>query len=463
MNKKLKEHQNKVELVQLQVAEAFKDGQKIKIKHGSTNSTRPQNTAGLKIINVSSLNCVIEVNIKERYVIVEPNVPMDLLADSTIRNNMIAPIITEFPGITVGGAVMGGAGESSSFKYGCVSEICLEYEIILGDGKRVIASAKQNKDLFEGVASSYGTLGIITQIKLQLISCKQYVRLKYDRVDSFDAVARTIEEKTNTKADFVDGIMFSKSQGVVMTGNFTDEANGHSISTFHKASDEWFYIRAKSIASIKDSFEEVIPIRDYLFRYDRGAFWTGKFGFDVYHAPFLRSLRFVLAWVFKTRRLYKFLHGSNLSQQYLIQDLCMPKQNFVKFTDFIDKEYGIYPLWLCPLKPNTREFLSPTHNDCDLIINVGMYGDLKLTGDEFVAKNQLLEDKVQSLNGRKVLYAHSYYSEESFWNIYGLERYEMLRQKYKANSVFPSLFNKMHVSKESKPSLSRGWIKLFVS
>ncbi len=112
VNKKLKEHQNKVILVQRQVAQAFKDNQKIKIKHGSTNSTRPQNISGLKVIDVSNLNSVIEVNTQQGYVVVEPNVPMDTLADSSMKKGYIAPIITEFPGITVGGAVMGGAGES---------------------------------------------------------------------------------------------------------------------------------------------------------------------------------------------------------------------------------------------------------------------------------------------------------------------------------------------------------------
>lgn len=464
VNQKLKEHKNKVKLVQQQVVKAYKDGQKVKIKHGSTNSTRPQNTVGLKVIDVSFLNNVLEVNTKEHFVIVEPNVSMDMVADSTLSQGLIAPIITEFPGITVGGAVMGGAGESSSFKYGCVSETCLEYEIILGDGSKVVVSRTKNKDLYEGVASSYGTLGIITQIKLKLIPSKQYVRLNYQRVDGFRSVSRIIEEKTKSTADFVDGIMFSRNQGVVMTGSFAEDVdNNLPISTFHKVTDEWFYIHAKRIVRDNDTFEELIPIRDYLFRYDRGAFWTGKFGFDVYHMPFLRSLRILFAWVFKTRTLYKFLHGSNLSQQYLIQDLCMPKQNFVKFTNFIDKEYAIYPLWLCPLRPNAREFLSPTHNDTDLIINVGMYGDLKIRGEEFISKNQLLEDRVRTLKGRKVLYAHSYYSEESFWSIYGLERYEKLRQKYKASTVFPSLFNKMHVSREAKPSLSKGWISLIVS
>lgn len=459
---KLKDHQAKVKLVQSQVAEAFKVGQKIKIKHGSTNTTRPQQIKGLKVIDVSSLNSVIEVNTKEQYVIVEPNVSMDVLADSTIDFGYISPIITEFPGITVGGAVMGGAGESSSFKYGCVSEICHEYEIILGDGRKVTASKNQNRDLFEGIACSYGTLGIITKIKLSLIPCKKYVRLKYQKIDSFSDAASTINLYTKSPVDFVDGILFSKFHGVIMSGNFSDYVVGLNISSFHRPRDEWFYIHAEGICYKENNFEELIPLRDYLFRYDRGAFWTGKFGFDIYHAPFSRFLRYLFAWVFKTRRLYEFLHGSNLSQQYLIQDLCIPRQNFVVFLSFIDKECSIYPLWLCPLKPNTREFLSPTNNVTDLIINVGVYGDLKLRGNQFVEKNRKIENKVQSLDGRKVLYAHSYYSEESFWSIYEREQYEKLREKYMAIFTFPTLFSKMHFNQNVKPSLGRGWVKLFI-
>ena len=52
-----------------------------------------------------------------------------------------------------------------------------------------------------------------------------------------------IKKKTNEAVCFVDGIMFSKNSGVVMVGNFSDKQN-LPISTFCKASDEWFYLHA---------------------------------------------------------------------------------------------------------------------------------------------------------------------------------------------------------------------------
>lgn len=64
MNENLNEHQNKVGLLKHDVIRAFKNGQKIKIKHGSTNSTRPQYDLDLKEIDTSSLNSVIEINTK---------------------------------------------------------------------------------------------------------------------------------------------------------------------------------------------------------------------------------------------------------------------------------------------------------------------------------------------------------------------------------------------------------------
>lgn len=387
---------------------------------------------------------------------------MDLLVDTSLGYGLVPPIVTEFPGITVGGAVMGGAGESSSFKYGCFSEICLEYEVILGNGTMRSVSSTKNKDLFEGIASSYGTLGIITQIKIKLIPCKRFVKLKYQRVNNSSVAVKMLEDETKSKIDFIDGIMFSKTQGVIMSGNFTNSTDGFLVSTFHKARDEWFYLHAQSISTNHDKYEELIPIKDYLFRYDRGAFWTGKFGFDIYHVPFLRSLRILFAWIFKTRRLFKFLHGSNLSYQYLIQDLCMPKQSFVQFTNFVDKKYGVYPLWLCPLKPNKREFLSPNYSDSDLIINIGIYGNLKAKVESRVAQNSLLENKVRALGGRKVLYAHSYYSEDSFWSIYDLKYYEELRQKYNASLTLPTLFHKISVHGNTKSSLTKGWARLLV-
>ena len=100
------------------VKEFSNRGIQVRIFHGSTNSTRAQNFDATKLIDTSGLNCVIEVNAAEGYAIVEPNVPMDGLVEACLQQGMIPPVVMEFPGITVGGGIQGGAGESSSFKEG---------------------------------------------------------------------------------------------------------------------------------------------------------------------------------------------------------------------------------------------------------------------------------------------------------------------------------------------------------
>ena len=47
---------------------------------------------------------------------------MDRLVESTLKYNLIPPVVMEFPGITAGGGFAGTSGESSSFKYGFLME-----------------------------------------------------------------------------------------------------------------------------------------------------------------------------------------------------------------------------------------------------------------------------------------------------------------------------------------------------
>src|SRR3989338_3222093 len=273
------QHHIDVKNVQAQMRDFFARGQQVKIYHGSTNSTRAQKFERGKFVDISRLDRVIEINTAEQYALVEPNVPMDKLVEETLRHCFASPVVMEFPGITVGGGIQGGAGESSSFKYGLFHDCCLEYEIVLGNGEIVIASPTQNEDLFYGTACSYGSLGVITLVKLRLIPAKDFVHLTYHAVKSFDEMTRLIDKKTNEAINFVDGIMFSKNFGVVMSGSFSEKQN-LPISTFRKATDEWFYLHANEISRCHEQYEEIIPIEDYLFRYDRGGFWMGQYGFS---------------------------------------------------------------------------------------------------------------------------------------------------------------------------------------
>jgi FAD/FMN-containing dehydrogenase len=443
----MEQHQAAVRKIQAEVRRFYDRHQKIRIFHGASNSTRkPEFKAG-RYVNTSALNHVLEVNKQARYVIVEPSVPMDRLAAETLAHGLLPPVVMEFPGITVGGGIQGGAAESSSFKWGGFHETALEYEMILGDGSRLTVSRKSHPDLFWGTACTYGSLGIITSVKLKLIPAANYVRLTYYRTGSVDETLARLEVETKRPAEFVDGILFRRQHGVVMTGSFTNEANGHTAS-FSKSRDPWFYLHAQSRSGSNGTYEEYIPIKDYLFRYDRGAFWMGRQALDLFHIPFNSLTRRTFDSQMHTRRMYEWLHATNLSQRYIVQDCCMPRSSIKSFLRYVDDKLGIYPLWLLPLKPSGEPLdkfgLSFTNED--LVINVGVWGKTAATNfNEFVEVNRDFEKAVFKLNGRKTLYAHAYYPEGEFWQLYDKTHYDFLRKKYRAERIFENLYDKVTV------------------
>ena len=92
---------------------------------------------------------------------------MGQLVAETLKKGLVPPVIMELPNITVGGGIQGGAGESSSFKYGLIHHCCDEYELVLGNGEVVTVSRIKDADLFWGIAASYGSLAIINQNKIE--------------------------------------------------------------------------------------------------------------------------------------------------------------------------------------------------------------------------------------------------------------------------------------------------------
>jgi Delta24-sterol reductase len=131
------------------------------------------------MIDTSKLNNVLSVNSDTKTTLVEPNVPMDKLVEATFQYGFVPPVVMEFPGITVGGGFSGTSGESSSFRRGYFECTINQVEIILANGETVNASKDHLPDLFHGAASSFGTLGVITLLEVQLMEAKTHVELTY--------------------------------------------------------------------------------------------------------------------------------------------------------------------------------------------------------------------------------------------------------------------------------------------
>lgn len=457
----LEKHRKKVKEISKLVSQAFKEQRKLRIFHGFSHTTREFDREKNAYIDISGLNNILEVNTEANYALVEPNVTMDVLVFKTMEKGLVPLVVPELPKITAGGAIQGGAGESSSFKYGGVHNICEEYEVVLGNGEIVTASSTTNSGLFWGLPCSYGSLGITTLAKIRLTQAKKFVNLKYLPVSSFSELLEVIENQVGKNIDFIDAILFNAHSGIVMTGFLIDDPGNGRVASFSKKHDEWFYIHVLNKIREVNLEDDFIPLADYLFRYNQGAFWTGKILFDRLKIPFTKLTRSFFYKYLSAENLGKAVQSVNNSQSGICQDFCLPDRKLVEFLDYLEQTLKIYPLWICPLQSSQGEDkLSPVYMPAKKVINVGMYALFNKSYDEFVKTNKDLERKLDQLEGRKVLYAHQYYSPEEFWQIYDFNWYHELRQKYFASNVFMDIYSRTHVNKKYKTKQFRAILGL---
>lgn len=373
--------------------------------------------------------------------------------------------------------MVGSAGESSSFRYGLVDRTVEAVQIVLANGEVVAASATENTDLFDGIGSSFGTLGVLTQITLRLIPAKAHVEVTYHSATNFKcACQKLLDCSIDSSIDFVDGIVFERAKSIIVTAKYVDvPAEGQKVQRFTRAWDQWFYIHARQqfVADGRPPKTDIVPIADYFFRYDRGGFWVGRLAFKYFCVPFDRFSRFVVDRFMHTRVMYQALHESGLGEEHIVQDLALPRQRAAEFLEYAFGELGIAPLWICPLKARPTAVMNPKPlpqldsassigdsaekaKEYPEIINVGVWGQGSRNREEFISTNRKLENTVRDFGGIKWLYAQTFYSEEEFWDIYDKPGYDALRNKYHASRL-PTVYDKVKLDVAAERAERAKW------
>ncbi len=410
--------------------------------------------AGEPLLNLARFDALIEINAAEKIAIVEPKMTMEQLVSATLPHRLMPQVVCEFKEITVGGAIMGAGLESSSHLHGQFNDGCLWCEVILADGERLKIGPDSHPELFYALAGSYGTLCWITLVAIRLIPAAPYVHLRYQR--HTDRKAAISGLSTPTDSLFLDGISFAPDSHLVIHATPTDHADVPLISLSDKKAP--WYVQHLHNRSENEAF---LPMRDYLFRYDRAAFWMGQYllspgamlayltrskrgwkrpksGPPRYPGPLFRAL---FGNLFSSKRLYDALHRipSHLFEEtFLVQDCVVPASAAENFLASAEAAYGIYPIWLCPLKAAEQLQLLSPHSLPDandpLLIDVGIYGVPNFQGGAREATRDL-EKRTREHRGRKGLYSQSYYTPAAFWDIYDREAYETLRKTYRAERL----------------------------
>ncbi|PYI35524.1 FAD binding domain protein [Aspergillus indologenus CBS 114.80] len=493
-------HKTAVDALAAQVKRFHARQQPFRIYHGSTNSTRQSQHHAHNTISTADLNHVLHVNEVTQTVTVEPNVPMDALVAATLEHGLVPLVVMEFPGITAGGGFSGTSGESSSFRHGFFDATVLQIEIVIPNGEiRSASRTGPTADLFWGAASAFGTLGVVTMLEIQCRPARPFVELTYLSTTSMTDAMATIRAATaDPTVEYLDGIVYAQDHIVICAGKLTDASSPAPIQQFTRPHDPWFYLHAQSRAPRSSSPPKApapkdhIPLQDYLFRYDRGAFWTGRYAYAYFLTPFTHLTRYLLDSFMRTRVMYHALHQSGLAAQYLIQDVAVPYAAVPTFLDWLDasENFGHYPIWLCPLRVREEggglmttsgrrrsqtqtqapaQTQTPTtapqdkqsdaeDEDDQYLVNFGLWAPSPYRGAAFIDQNRRLERTVHALGGKKWLYAHAYYTEDEFWEIYDWDRYRGLRERYHA-AYLPDLFEKVRVRRggQSETGDGVGW------
>lgn len=468
-----------VEQLQDQIRKNFSENRSflaLKDSTGHSNTTRsPSYKSGCLKLDCTRLNRILQLDTQTCLAKVEPRVTMGNLVKATLAQGFIPPVIPEFKGITLGGAIMGGAAESASHRYGIFHDTCSAIELLLGDGSLLRASPDENPDIFYGIASSYGSLGMLVGAEIQLVPAKQFVRLHYhffsDPQKALQALSARYQE-----SDFLDAIVFTPHSSVVIEG-FFEEKPSAPLSRFSLSApfSSWYYQHAQRAPA-----KESMPTYDYLFRYDQGAFWMGGYvckpsllvrlitegiwklfnpakghfnekQIKHFHRvmPPSRTLRAIFHRFLNSQNLWKIEHLAEkwIQDRFVIQDFCIPVSQSAGFLDKVLADPGIFPIWLCPIKgAQTPQIFSPhvlSQSSQDrYFINFGLYGIPSYSAPLDQITHQL-EARTAAHGGRKVLYSRSCYTEEEFWTIYSQGQYRALRKKAAAEGIWLDITEKV--------------------
>jgi Delta24-sterol reductase len=564
-------HNKDVEMVRQQFANYLKHrkpGQLVSLNRSrggiadSNRTIHPLYKETTLKVDVSVLDGLIAIDKKRNLLHVEPGMPQDHLARISTAHGYVPHLVLEFPGITAGGAVCGGGIESTSHKHGTFLDTVEECDVITGDGRYLTNVSRTNHaDLFWGLGASFGTMGILTRLAIRIEKAPKYVLVKYlhatcaeEAMIMMEAISDNDRAKGGLAGapDFIDGVALGPRSAIAVIGQGVEAVpkGVPMVSLRGKRSDPWFFWHLAGIArtskaidskvfakeiiaanpsnpsSQKDTMilppsilarTECMSLDDYLFRFDRGAFWMARHGLQVFYGngawtpgkndaptnppsqevvdaataanrkvhtipPAYASerergasagpcwpLRVKYSWLATTRQLYRMLHQVGdgvLARTYLVQDLIMPSSKaaaeLIEFTTAAP--IGIWPLWLCPMRqiedrhPSNAGFGYPIQatKKGDLWFNVGVYG-LPNGGRPFdpVKVNRSLEDKTTELEGRKMLYAQSFYKdEETFWSLFDKAAYDRVRNAYAdGKNVFPDVSTKLLMGKKRMESL----------
>jgi len=389
-------------------------------------------------IDLAPLCEVLSIDPDARTCEVESGVALVDLVEKTLPYGLVPYTVSELKTITVGGAISGCSVESMSYRYGGLHDSCLEYEVITGTGEVITCSPDQDADLFHMLHGSYGTLGILSRVKLKLYPAKRFVKVENRLHHTFEAYWADLLERCE-KADytFIDGIIHGRDAFVLCLGEYVEEAP-------YTSDYEGEHVYYKSTLTRR---EDYMTAPQYFFRYDTECHWLSKTAPGLEN-PLVRKLfgRYLLGSTNLIQWSNRFKAPMKLIKRRpdLTIDVFIPEQRFEEFYAWYEDVIDFFPLWIVPYRmPQMYAFLDDEYADAvanTFVIDAAIYG--RPNTDPDVDISEVLEHKVHELNGFKTLISRNHYTEDEFWRVFDRPRYDAAKARLDPDDLFGNVYKR---------------------
>ena len=430
--------------IQIKILENDK---KIRLKRTNTS-----HLFGLKYLesynelDLSPLNKIIELNIEENYVKVGGNTNLAELIKYLQKEGYGLKVIPDMDHLTIGGLYAGIGGGARTFKCGAFFNIVKEVEIITGNGEILICNENENKDLFEFLPSTLGSLGYCLSLNLEIEPIKKYVFSRTYHYTNFKDFINNIKNNMeNGDLDFLDGTIFSDTHFAVIIGKQTNDKSNYKL-----------YGKDLGIpydAMVEEGYIGIYEYYDYIYRWDVDGYYSFRS-----EDPIINMLRNKYVRKFLDKRLFRETELRNLGELFgkscydangqitdCVGDFMIPISNADKYFDWF-KHNGdeCYPLYMCPIDfPTQSKFIKTDKLSIDFGIGYGVNPKGNYEKESYLRKCML---KAYDLGGDMLKYNSIYNNEEEFWSYYSIElreKYELLREKYDSKNRFYSITDKL--------------------
>jgi delta24-sterol reductase len=457
-------HERRVDKV-VKAVKAWKDGGMV----GKLTTSRPGwATMSLRVpkykatstkIPTMHLNNVVTVDKENMTVHCEPMVTMGQMTMTLEHLGVTIPVLPELDDLTVGGLICGVGVETSSHRHGLFTHSCIEYELVTADGELKKCSETENPELFRAIPWSHGTLGFLVGATMKIVESKPWIRLEYEPYHSkADAIASFKDATDCDDFDFVESLVYSNDNWVVMKGVLVDEPGSDGVvNKIGQYWKPWFFTHVERFLNEDNMTKtEYVPLRDYYHRHTRALFWEMQ---DIVTFGNHWLFRYTLGWAMppnvsmlkrcqteEVRRLYELFH--------VVQDMLVPLSSLSESIDVMERDFDVYPAWICPMRifPEDSGFLKPTSKGEEMFVDVGIYG-VPGSGSgrpgktDYIAapSSRRVEDFVREVEGYQMMYADMYQTREEFREMFDHTLLDKIRAESESTMrAFPEVFDKVN-------------------